>query len=90
VKNTNDENTSFIFEFKSTEVLDDVDYIPRSIGDGALIQDQELVLGPVDWKTTEELSEIAAIQSDSTPGFEGILCMIALTAIILIKRKKKK
>jgi hypothetical protein len=88
VKNTNDENTSFTFEFKSTEALDDIDYIPRSIGDREMTQNQEVTIGPSDWKTTEELSGVALIQPDSTPGFEILLLILALIIIIAVKRKK--
>jgi hypothetical protein len=88
VKNTNDENTSFTFEFKSTEALDGIDYIPRSIGTMGLTKNQEVTVGPSDWKTTEELAGIALIQPDSTPGFEVLILILALTIILSLKRKK--
>jgi hypothetical protein len=80
-------------EFRSTESLNDVDYIPSSVGEITIAKDHAVSVAPNDWMTTE--TQAAIVQSEvvdqvGTPGFEIILVISAFIVVALLKKKKDK
>jgi hypothetical protein len=97
VKSKYDEEASFNFDFRTTESVEGIDYIPKSIGSIDLQKDYESTVTPSNWTTTEtnsavteitELSQDPTDSIDNTPGFELFILMLSLFFILLYSRKK--
>jgi hypothetical protein len=93
LQNLADEEVTFSLEFRSTENLDVVDFIPNSAGQVTLSQDEALSISPTNWLTTDAQAPITqtnVVINESTPGFEIILVISALLVVILLNKKKSK
>ena len=97
IKNNDDKEASFDFEFRSTESLDTIDYIPNSIGSIILTKDQESTVAPSNWATTETQASITELtegkkdrtdEKEVTPGFELLIMIFSLFIVLVYKRKK--
>ena len=91
IRNNNDENMSFSTEFRSTEALDTVEYIPSSGGDVIIPGNQALSVTPSNWQTTElqaDITQAIVIDQESTPGFELLFVVTALLVAVILKKKK--
>ena len=91
IKNNNDEGTLFDFEFRSTETLENIDYIPSSIGSINLTKDQESTVTPSNWNTIEVQASIteSTEEKENTPGFELLLLMMSVVFVLVLRRKKQ-
>jgi hypothetical protein len=97
IQNNGDSEISYNIDFRSTESLDNMDFIPYSIGSVTVTKDHESTATPIDWSATEmqaaisETTEKVQVQTDeneTTPGFEILVMIFALFFIIIYKKKK--
>lgn len=95
VKNNFDEEVIFDIEFRSTESIEDIDYVPNSIGSINLTKDFESTVTPSNWNTTEIQASITEVKQKSTdenvdtPGFELLISIMSVFFILIYRRKKR-
>ncbi|MFO7678055.1 MAG: DNRLRE domain-containing protein, partial [Thermoplasmatota archaeon] len=103
VVETFDTPFSFSVTTRSTESLDDepdIEYIPQSTDTFIMDEFDKKMIAPVDWASTSSSGALASTQDfeessspkdelDQTPGFEVLLCILALAVIVVIKRREQ-
>ncbi len=88
ITNTNNEDTMFNVEFRSTEALDTIAYIPTSTGTVTILKNQGSTVTPEKWDTTETQARITVATGENTPGFEMLSCVFVIMVLMVIYRRK--
>ncbi|MBU1941378.1 MAG: hypothetical protein KKC68_06345, partial [Candidatus Thermoplasmatota archaeon] len=87
ITNTDDDMV-FDVEFKSTEALENIAYIPTSRGVVTVLKNQGSTVTPDKWDTTETQARITVARRKNTPGFEAVSLVFVVSILILIHRRR--